>query len=65
MLKQNDLIISDDPITLEQRRAFLELPLAERRRILSKQAENASRHYESEQSIRERELWQGGDIVEP
>jgi hypothetical protein len=64
MLKQNDLVSPEDPITLEQRRAFLKLPLSERRRILSQQAEEAASHYESEQSIREREVWQGGDIVE-
>ena len=64
MLKENDLASSEDTITLEQRRAFLRLPLAERRRILSQQAENVARHCESEQSVREREDWQGGDIVE-
>jgi hypothetical protein len=64
MLKQNDLVSSEEPITLEQRRAFLKLPLAERRKILSRQAEDAATHYESNQSVQEREGWQGGDIVE-
>ena len=64
MLKQKDLVSSEEIITLEQRRAFLKLPLAERRRLLSQQAEQAASHYESEQSLREREAWQGGDIVE-
>jgi hypothetical protein len=64
MLKENDLVSSDEAVTLEQRRAFLKLPLAERRRLLSQQAEEAARHYEAEQSLREREAWQGGDIVE-
>ena len=64
MLKQNDLVSSEESMTLEQRRAFLKLPLAERRRLLSQQAEEAARHYESEQSVREREAWQDGDIVE-
>ena len=64
MLKQNALIGSEEAMTLEQRRAFLKLPLAERRRLLSQQAEEAARHYESEQSFQEREAWQGGDIVE-
>jgi len=64
MLKQNDLVNSEERMTLEQRRAFLKLPLAERRRMLSRQAENAANHYESEQTVREREAWQGGDIVE-
>lgn len=64
MLKQNDLIRSEEVMTLEQRRAFLKLSLTERRRILSQLAEDATPYYESEQSIREREAWQGGDIVE-
>ncbi len=64
MLKQNDLVSPEDTITIEQRRAFLKLPLADRRKILSKQAEDAADHYESEQTILERESWQGGDIVE-
>jgi hypothetical protein len=64
MLKQKDLVSSEMAMTLEQKRAFLKLPMSERRRILSKQADDATRHYESEQSIREREAWQGGDIVE-
>ena len=64
MLKQNDVVRSEESMTLEQKRAFLKLPLAERRRILSQQAEAAAQHYESEQSALEREAWQGGDVVE-
>jgi hypothetical protein len=64
MLKQNDLVSSEEAVTLEQRRAFLKLPLAERRRLLTQQADEAASHYESEQSLREREGWQGDDIVE-
>ena len=64
MLKQKDLANSEEVITLEQRRAFLKLPLAERAQILSKQAEEALEHYMSDESVREREVWQGGDLVE-
>jgi hypothetical protein len=64
MVKQNDLVKSEERTTLAQRRAFLKLPLAERRRVLFQQAEDAADHYESEQNVREREAWQGGDIVE-
>ena len=64
MLKQNDLVSSEETMTLEQRRAFLKLPLAERRRILSQQAQRAASHYEFEQRVLEREAWQAGDIVE-
>jgi hypothetical protein len=64
MLKQNDLVSCEETMTLEQRRDFMKLPLDERRRILSQQAENAASHYEFEPSVKEREAWQGGDIVE-
>ncbi len=64
MLKQNDFIKPDNLTTLEQKRAFLRLPLTERRRILMQQAEDMASHYESEQSTTEREPWQGGDIVD-
>ena len=64
MLKQNDLIKQDDLSSTEQKRAFLKLPLAERRRILLQQAEDTAGHYEVEQSTSEREAWQGGDVVE-
>jgi hypothetical protein len=63
MLKEKDLVKAEGVMTLEQRRAFLKLPLAERRRILSQQAEAAADHYESDQSVQEHEAWQGGDIV--
>jgi len=64
MLKEKDLASAGDVMTLEQRRAFLKLPLAERRRILSQQAEDAADQYESDQSVQEREAWQGGDVVD-
>jgi hypothetical protein len=64
MLKENDLLNSEETMTLEQRRTFLKLPLEERRRILSRQAEDAATHYDSQQNDPERNAWQGGDIVE-
>lgn len=60
-----ELVIAPVPaLTLEQRRAFLKLPLEERHRLLAEQADRMIAHYESEQEVREREEWQGGDIVE-
>jgi hypothetical protein len=64
MLKQDDLMSPEAAPTLEQRRAFLKLPLLERRRILAAQAEAAADDYESRLTVSEREAWQGGDIVE-
>lgn len=55
---------TDQTTTLAQRRAFLKLPLAERRKQLAAQADRMAEHYESESETTEREEWQGGDIVE-
>lgn len=52
-------------LSLAQRRAYLRLPLAERRRKLAEQAERMAEHYEQDSERIERETWQGGDIVEP
>ncbi len=49
------------PLSLVERRAFLKLPLEERRRILAEQAEEAAVCYEAHPEWRE---LQGGDIVE-
>lgn len=46
---------------LIERRAFLKLPLEERRRILAEQAEQMVAYYEQDAERRE---WEGGDIVE-
>jgi hypothetical protein len=49
------------PLSLIERRAFMKLPLAERRRIMQAQAEQLLSSYEDDA---EREEWQGGDIIE-
>jgi hypothetical protein len=64
MLKENDVSALEYAMTLDQRRAFLKLSIAERRKILAQQADEVVRQYESDESVRERESWQGGDIVE-
>ncbi len=55
----------DQGLSLAQRRAYMRLPLAERRKLLAEQAEWMAEHYEQELERIEREAWQGGDIVEP
>ncbi len=55
---------SNPPLTLEDRRAFMKLPIEERRRLLEWQAERMITHYESEAEAADRAEWQGGDIVE-
>jgi hypothetical protein len=42
-------------LTLAERRAFMKLPLAERRRQLAEQAERMVKYYESELETAERE----------
>jgi hypothetical protein len=48
--------------TLAWRRAFVRLPLEERRRLMAAQATRALDDYVAEAATRED--WQGGDIVE-
>ena len=50
-----------EPLSLSDRRAFMQLPLAERRRILAQQASAMAQHYEQETQWRE---FQGGDIID-
>jgi hypothetical protein len=52
-------------LSLAQRRAYMQLPLAERRKRLAVQADQMAAHYEQELEHTERIAWQGGDIVEP
>ena len=55
---------SEQAMSLSQRRAYLKLPLEERRRYLVAQADWMVEHYEQTTERAERETWQGGDIVE-
>jgi hypothetical protein len=64
MLKEEEIVEAERGMSITQRLAFMELPLEERRRILAEQAEHAARDYEEELATKDRELWQGGDIVE-
>jgi len=54
----------EQAISLSQRRAYMKLPLEERRRQLAAQADQMVEHYEQAAERAEREVWQGGDIVE-
>ncbi|HKP12204.1 MAG TPA: hypothetical protein VJZ91_08850 [Blastocatellia bacterium] len=64
MITQEETASARPPLSLAQRRAFMELPLEERRRILAEQAAQIAEHYASPETEEERENWQGGDIVE-
>jgi len=56
-----ETIEMEQPRSLIERRAFLKLPIEERRRIMAEQAEKAAQYYEQDTEWRE---FQGGDIVE-
>lgn len=64
MSRQARVTRIDQACSLEQRRAFIKLPLKERRKRLAAQAERMAEHYGQASERTEREDWQGGDIVE-
>ncbi|MEX0642148.1 MAG: hypothetical protein WD468_05580 [Pirellulales bacterium] len=51
-------------LALQERRAFMKLPLEQRRRQMAEQAAQMVRHYEAPTEVIQREEWQGGDVVE-
>jgi hypothetical protein len=55
----------DQELSLAQRRAYMQLPLEERRKRLAAQAAQMVEHYTQGPERTERIAWQGGDIVEP
>jgi hypothetical protein len=63
-MTEEEMLTAESIMGPEERVALLKLPLAERQKILSQQAERMVRYYEDSEATKERELWQGGDIVE-
>ena len=61
---EEKIITAESSMGPAERLALLNLPLTERRKILTKQAERLAQHYEEAEETREREVWQGGDIVD-
>lgn len=63
IISQPDTSTSDNnqSFSLEQRQAFLKLPLAERRRILATQAETMVSHYQKDSDWQE---LMAGDIID-
>lgn len=53
-------LIPESPQEPPTGKEFIQLPLSERRRLLSKQADELVQHYT--QTEDDREIWQGGDI---
>ena len=65
MSLQEKTVQVDQELSLAQRRAYMQLPLEERRKRLAAQADQMAEYYEQEPERTERIAWQGGDIVEP
>lgn len=64
MINPEDSVWTEARKSHAEAREFMKLPIEERRRILAEQAEQMVERYEEESARRERELCQGGDIVE-
>ena len=64
MLKEEEMIAGRSQWDVAGRRAFMLLSLEERRHILTQQANDLLDHYRDEETVRDRQDWQGGDIVE-
>ena len=64
MIGQKNLTEADQGLSLAERRAYMRLPLEERRKHLAAQADRMIEHYQQEPEQTERLIWQGGDIVE-
>lgn len=64
MLTTEQIAGMEHELSLDERRAFLKLPLDERRRRLAEQADKLAGQYEQPAERSERMIWQGGDIVE-
>lgn len=58
---QGDPIATQQPLSLCDRRAFLQLPLEERRRILAEQAQAMAQHYQQDAEWQE---LQAGALIE-
>ncbi len=65
MLKEEEMIAEHSQWGVADRRAFMLLSLEERRHILTQQANDLLGHYRNEENVRDRQDWQGGDVVEP
>jgi hypothetical protein len=65
MLTHKKAADTSKTLSLSQRREYMKLPLAERRKRLVAQAKRMIAHYEDAAQQSERLSWQGGDIAEP
>jgi hypothetical protein len=64
MITQEEILKQNLVLSLTDRRAFLKMPIEERRRVLEVQAERMLGHYQQASESADYEAWQGGDIIE-
>ena len=58
-----DAKTTEQGLSLDERRTFMRLPLEERRRRMAVQAEKMTDFYQSRAEVKQRQDWQGGDLV--
>ncbi len=63
-MSSSDAKTTEQGLTLDERRAFMRLPLEERRRRMADQAEKMTDYYQSPAEVKQRQDWQGGDLVD-
>ena len=63
-MNQADAAAVAPAMTLDERRAFLRLPIPERQRRMKLQAAAVAEVYERKSETEDRRAWQGGDLVE-
>jgi len=63
-MSSSDAKTTEQGLSLAERRAFMRLPLEERRRRMADQAEQMTDFYQSQAEVKQRQDWQGGDLVD-
>ena len=63
-MSSSDVKTTEHGLSLAERRAFMKLPLEERRRRMRDEADRMVAFYQSRSEINQRQDWQGGDLVD-
>ena len=63
-MSSSDAKTTEQGLSLDERRAFMRLPLEERRQRMADQAKKLTDFYQSQAEMNQRQNWQGGDLVD-
>ena len=63
-MSSSDAKTTEQGLSLDERRAFMRLPLEERRQRMADQAEKMTDFYQAQAEVKQRQDWQGGDLVD-